>query len=145
VSERVLRRVILLLALLGAGIAGYLTYVRATGGSVVCTTGGCEKVQSSSYAEVLGIPVAVLGLVGYLLLGTTTLVAGEAAAAAGAALASAGFAFSVYLIYIQLAVVDAICVWCLASDGVMTLLLAATFLRLRTVVRPGAVSEGSPG
>lgn len=143
-TERGLRVAVLALALAGAGISAYLTYVRATGGAYACTTGGCEKVQSSEYAEVLGIPVAALGLAGYLLLGATALVAGEAAAAAGAALALAGLAFSIYLIYVQLAVIDAICVWCLASDGVMTLLLAASVARLRLALReaPGVESPG---
>ena len=140
-SEGRIRGAIAGLALLGAGIAAYLTYVRATGGAVVCATGGCEKVQSSSYSEVLGVPVAVIGLAGYLFLGATALVAGEATAAAGAALALAGFAFSVYLIYVQLFVIDAICLWCLASDGVMTLLLTATLLRLRAVARAPAAAE----
>lgn len=53
-----------MLSLVGAGIASYLVYVRYSHVTIACTTGGCEKVQSSRYAEVAGIPVAVLGLLG---------------------------------------------------------------------------------
>jgi len=54
----------------------------------------------------------------------------EVAQAAGAAIAVAGAVFSAYLLYAQLAVIDALCQWCLASDGVMAALAAATLLRL---------------
>jgi uncharacterized membrane protein len=145
VSERRLRVAVGVFALVGAGIAGYLTYIRTTGGTYACTTGGCEKVQSSSYAEILGIPVAVVGLVGYLAIGATTLVAGEVAAAAGAALALGGFAFSVYLLYLQLAVIDAIRVWCLASEATMTVVFVLTLLRLRSAVRRETAAAESPG
>ena len=144
-TERRLRVAIGILALAGTGIAAYLTYVRATGGSYACTTGGCEKVQSSAYAEIIGIPVAVIGLVGYVAIGATALVAGEAAAVLGAALALGGFAFSVYLLYLQLAVIDAICVWCVASEGVMTVLFALTLVRLRLAARAEAAGAESPG
>jgi uncharacterized membrane protein len=143
VTERRLRFAVTILALAGAGVSSYLTYVRATGGSYACTTGGCETVQSSSYAEVAGIPVAVIGLVGYLAIGATALFAGEAAAVLGAALALGGFAFSVYLLYLQLAVIDAICVWCVASEAAMTVLFALTLLRLLVVSRAHAADAGS--
>jgi uncharacterized membrane protein len=145
VTERRLRVAVGILSLIGTGIAAYLTYVRATGGSYACTAGGCEKVQSSSYAEIVGIPVAVIGLAGYLAIGATALLAGEAAAAVGAGLALGGFAFSVYLVYLQLAVIDAICVWCLASEGVMTVLFVATLARLRVAARSETVGSGSLG
>lgn len=53
-------------ALLGVAVAGYLTYVHYAGLEPFCAGGGhgCERVQSSSYAELAGIPVAVLGLAG---------------------------------------------------------------------------------
>jgi uncharacterized membrane protein len=88
-------------------------------------------VQSSRYAEVLGVPVAVVGLVGYLLILLSSAVPGELGRAAGAAFALTGFGFSMYLLYVQLAVIDAVCLWCVASDGVMTLLVATTLLRVR--------------
>jgi uncharacterized membrane protein len=92
VTERGLARAILALAVLGAGIAAYLTYVRYTGGTVACTTGGCELVQGSRYSAVAGIPVAPIGLVGYLCIAASTLVRGEAGAAIGLGLTVVGFA-----------------------------------------------------
>jgi hypothetical protein len=65
-SERTIRLSTAALAALGAAIAGYLLYVRYTGGALACATGGCETVQHSRYAEVLGVPVAGLGLAGFL-------------------------------------------------------------------------------
>ena len=65
-SERMLRLASAVLAAAGAAITGYLLYVRQTGGTLACATGGCETVQSSSYAEVLGVPVAGIGLLGFL-------------------------------------------------------------------------------
>ncbi|TAK32488.1 MAG: vitamin K epoxide reductase family protein [Chloroflexota bacterium] len=57
------------LSVLGAAISGYLSYVKLFGGEVLCTgVGGCETVQSSAYAQILGVPVALLGLLGMLAL-----------------------------------------------------------------------------
>lgn len=139
-TERGLRLAIGALALAGAGIAAYLTVVRYTGGAPVCATGGCETVQDSEYAVIFGVPVALVGLVGYLLLAGTAILAGEAAAATGAALALGATAFSAYLLYAQLVLIDAICQWCVASEAIVVLLLGATLLRLRATVR-----AASPG
>lgn len=130
-SAPVCRGLVAVLALVGAGIAAYLVYVRYAHVAIACTTGGCEKVQSSRYAEVAGIPVAVLGLLGYLAILTTTLRDTALARVAGMWLAAIGLAFSLYLLVIQIAVIDAICQWCIASDVVMALLFIATALRLR--------------
>jgi uncharacterized membrane protein len=135
VSESALRRIVGATALAGAGLAAYLTFVRFSGGALACSTGGCELVQGSRYAEVLGVPVALIGLTGYIAVAATTLFAGEAAAALGAALTVAGFAFGVYLIYVQVALIGALCHWCLASDGVMTVLLVLAALRLAEAAR----------
>lgn len=135
-GERGLRLATAGLALVGMGIAAYLTYVHYSGAAIACSTGGCEKVQTSSYAELAGIPVAVIGLVGYFLILLTVAVAGELGAVAAAGLALGGFAFAVYLIYVQVALIEAFCIWCLASDGVLALLVLVSLLRLRAVARP---------
>jgi uncharacterized membrane protein len=119
-----------LLCLAGLGVAGYLTYVHYEEIAPVCTTGGCEKVQSSSYSELAGIPVALLGLVGYALIGLSLLLRGDVGHAATAALAIAGFGFSVYLTYLELFEIDAICQWCVASAVLMTMLLVVALVRL---------------
>jgi uncharacterized membrane protein len=93
--------------------------------------GGCEKVQRSDYAELAGIPVAVLGLCAYAALLATALVPGRSAAAAGAGIAIAGAAFSAWLLYAQLVLIDAVCQWCIANDVVIALAAVVAVLRLR--------------
>jgi uncharacterized membrane protein len=130
-DDRRLRAAILLLAALGAGIAGYLTYAHFAHVQVACATSGCETVQSSRYAELAGVPVATLGLAAYLLLGATAAFGAELARAVGLAAAVGGLAFAAYLLYVQAALIGAFCQWCLASDLVLLLLVVATSLRLR--------------
>jgi uncharacterized membrane protein len=133
VTDRTLRGAIAVLALAGAAVAAYLVYSRYTGTRLACTTGGCETVQHSKYAKAAGIPVAVLGLAAYSVVFATTLSARLEAAAIGAAIVLAGLGFGVYLIVIQVAVIDAICQWCLASDGILALLAIPAAERLRRV------------
>jgi uncharacterized membrane protein len=119
------------LAALGVAITAYLLYVRETGGTIACSTGGCETVQSSSYAELLGIPVAALALAGFLGLLVTALARGEWARLAQATLALAALLFGAYLLYVQLVLIDAVCEWCLAADVLTTGIAALALLRLR--------------
>jgi uncharacterized membrane protein len=67
-SDRQLVQASAVLALVGASIAAYLTYARYSKSAIACPTSGCETVQSSSYAVVAGVPVALLGLVAYLVI-----------------------------------------------------------------------------
>jgi uncharacterized membrane protein len=76
-------------------------------------------------AELAGIPVALLGLAAYVFLLVTAFSSLEPVRAAAAAVAVAGAAFSAYLVYVQIAVIDAICQWCIASDTIMALLACA--------------------
>jgi uncharacterized membrane protein len=133
VTERRRRAVIGSLAVVGLGIAGYLAYLHYAGGSPYCLAGGgsCEQVQESEYAKVAGIPVAVLGLIAYAALLVPTLVPGPTAAAVGAGVALTGVAFSAWLLYAQLVLIDAVCQWCVANDVVMTLIAVAALWRLR--------------
>jgi uncharacterized membrane protein len=116
----------------GIAIAAYLTVVHYTHTSPVCTTGGCEKVQHSSYAELGGIPVAVLGLLAYLAILVTTAWRGVVAALTGVVLALAGVGFSAYLLWAQLARIHAICQWCIANDVVITVVAGLCVARLLT-------------
>jgi uncharacterized membrane protein len=141
VSERAGRAAVAVLALAGAGIAAYLTYAHYRGIAPVCTSGGCEVVQTSEYAKVVGVPVAVVGLVGYLALFATALVPAVEAAAAGVAMALGGLGFALYLLYVQLAILDAVCIWCVASDVVMALLTIAAAARLWAVSRADAAPD----
>ena len=130
-TDHRLRIVVAALALTGAGIAAYLTYTKYADATIACSTGGCETVQDSEYAEILGLPVPVLGLAGYLAIFATALFAGETARLAGAALALGGLVFSVYLVFVQVFAIEAFCLWCLVSDVVMLLLAIAAVARLR--------------
>jgi uncharacterized membrane protein len=123
-------------ATLGAAIAAYLTYVHYAHISPICTTGGCQKVQSSKYAELAGVPVALLGLVAYLVLLATAAARGVVAAFAGVLVALGGAAFSGYLLWAQLGPIGAICQWCLGNDLVIALLVVLCAARLLTEPEP---------
>ena len=131
-GDRLLHRALIVLALVGIGIAGYLTYVHYQELTPACTTGGCERVQASRYAKVAGVPVPLIGLVGYVAIFASLLVKGELARLATAFMAIGGFAFSAYLTYLELFEIDAICQWCVGSAIVMTLIaILATIRALR--------------
>jgi uncharacterized membrane protein len=136
VSDRTVRAAVGALALAGACVSAYLVWVRYSGADLLCSTGGCETVQSSTYAEVAGVPVALLGLVAYLLIGATAVRPSATAAALGAALALSAFTFSAYLLVIQLAVIGEVCDWCVANDAIASLVAAAATLRLRATLAP---------
>jgi uncharacterized membrane protein len=140
VSERRLRLAALVLALAGIGVAAYLTYVHYAGLQPFCAGGshGCERVQSSSYASVGGLPVALLGLAGYVAIAGALVAPGERARLAATALAVTGFGFSAYLTYLELFVIDAICQWCVASAVILTLLGVLTVWRLLVADDPMA-------
>jgi uncharacterized membrane protein len=130
-TDRRLRRVIAVLCVLGIGIAGYLTYVHYAGLKVLClSSGGCETVQSSSYAKLDGIPVAVLGLAGYIGILGSLAVRGEAGRLAGFGVALIGFGYSMYLTYRELFTIKAICQWCVGSAVLMTALVVLTAARV---------------
>lgn len=133
-TDRALRIAAGCVALAGIAIAGYLTWVHYDEAALVCVAGGgCETVQQSRYAELASVPVALLGLVSYTVVLVLVLWDTAGARLAAAALAFVGLAFSVYLLALQLFVIDAVCVWCLANDVLIAPLLAVlTALRLRT-------------
>jgi uncharacterized membrane protein len=130
--ERRLQLTIAAVAVIGLGIAAYLTYVHYAGIKPVCAAGGggCEKVQTSVYAKLAGIPVAVLGLVGYAGILASLVVPGDTGRLAGAVLAISGFGFSAYLTYRELFTIHAVCQWCVASAVLMTALAVLTSVRM---------------
>jgi uncharacterized membrane protein len=121
---------IVILCLLGIGDAGYLTYVHYAGLKVLClSSGGCETVQASRWAKLDGIPVSVLGLIGYVAILASVFVRGELGRAAAFGVALIGFGFSMYLTYRELFTIHAICQWCVGSAVLMTALAVLTGLR----------------
>jgi uncharacterized membrane protein len=127
-----LRAAIAVVCLIGIGIAAYLTYVHYAHVAPVCTTGGCEKVQRSKYAELAGVPVALLGLLTYVVLLGAALVRGVTAAFVGVAVALVGAAFSGYLLWAQLGPIGAICQWCLGNDVTITVVAVLCVVRMLT-------------
>jgi uncharacterized membrane protein len=104
------------LSLSGLLIAGYLTTVYVKHIPPVCgPLGGCVTVQHSSYAHVLGIPLPVFGLLGYTLLFITACLPGQRARTAGMVFTVVAISASILLTYIELNVIHAVCIWCVAS------------------------------
>jgi uncharacterized membrane protein len=136
ITDRRLRLAALVLAVIGLGVASYLTYVHYEDIRPVCGLGGdCVKVQTSEWSKLAGIPVAVLGLIGYAVILVSLLIPGEEALIAGALTGLVGFGFSAYLTYREVFTIEAICQWCVASAIIMTLLAIITTARL--LLAPG--------
>ena len=108
------------LALAGASIAGYLTYTHYADTRIACPTGGCETVQSSAYALLGPVPVALIGLLAYAAILGSLLLPRETRWAFVLVTALAGTIFSAYLFGVQALELHAFCAWCLASDVVIT-------------------------
>ena len=121
-TERTLRAASALIALVGIGVATYITIADSGGGHPLCVAGGsgCQTVANSSYSHLFGVNVAVFGIAGYVLLLGAALAPGDAGRFAGLLLALGGFGFSAYLTYLELFTIDAICQWCVASAVLMT-------------------------
>ncbi len=132
-----LYRISIALALLGLAVSIYMTIFKLTDNDKMCIgNGGCSKVNSSIYAEVYGIPVALFGVGGYAVIAAllfmedrnqflkqngTMLVFG---------LALIGFLFTLYLIYVELALIHALCPFCVTSQITMTILFILSIIRL---------------
>jgi uncharacterized membrane protein len=123
------------LCVVGLGVAGYLTYVESRQVAAICgPVGDCNTVQSSPYASLFGfIPVGLVGILGYLaILGAWAIAQfregrlSDLAAVAVFAFALFGVLFSVYLTYLELTVILAVCLWCLTSALIMAALLVLT-------------------
>jgi len=132
VTDRALRIGLMLVSAAGIALAAYLTYVHYQPEALICSTGGgCETVQQSKYAELVGIPIAALGLGAW----TTALVLAiwdsELARVLMVALGLVALVFAAYLVVLQLFVIDAVCTWCMINDLVITpLFLVLAVVRL---------------
>ncbi len=135
--ERWLYRLSLALAILGLLVSIYMTVFKLTENPNMCLgNGGCSTVNNSKYAVIYGIPVAVVGVGGYLTLllllflesrvsfltqNGTLIVFG---------LALLGFLFTLYLIYVELVLIHALCPFCVTSQVTMTILFILSVIRL---------------
>ena len=123
-----------LVGLPGSAVGGYLTYVRWSDSPEACYgIGECGSVQTSSYSEVAGVPVALLGLLYFIAVSALAAarlklpreeMAWAAPTALSLALAATGFA--AYLAYVEVSVLDAICAWCMTMAGLTAVSLGLT-------------------
>src|SRR5271154_5248799 len=142
-SARVLRLTMIALTTIGLGVASYLTYIHYAGINPVCTAGdSCLKVQTSIYSELAGVPVALMGLIGYIAIMASLLAPEtETSRLATVVFTVVGFGFSAYLTYRELFSIHAICEWCASSAVIMTVLLICSAIRY--VVGPGTAGAVS--
>jgi uncharacterized membrane protein len=127
----------LVLVIIGLLVSIYMTIYKLTNNNSMCLgSGDCSTVNASKYSEIYGIPVGLVGVGGYgailLILSMenrnnflrqngTLFIFG---------LSLTGFLFTLYLIYIELAILKAVCPFCLASQVVMTIIFILSVIRL---------------
>ncbi|HYM54599.1 MAG TPA: vitamin K epoxide reductase family protein [Solirubrobacteraceae bacterium] len=130
-SSRTLRITLIVLGVIGLGIASYLTYVHYAGIKPACTAGeSCTKVQTSIYSKLAGVPVALMGLIGYVaILASLLAPEREATRLATAVLTLGGFGFSAYLTYRELFSIHAVCEWCASSAVILTIMMCLSVWR----------------
>lgn len=135
--DKWLYRISVILVVIGLIVSVYMTIYKATSNDAMCLgSGDCASVNASRYSEVYGIPVASVGIAGYFAIllvlwyerrdkffetNGPMLIFG---------MSLTGFLFTVYLIYIELAVLSALCPFCLVSQVTMTLVFFISIIRL---------------
>jgi uncharacterized membrane protein len=126
-----------ILTILGAADSLYLLIFKLTGNSRMCLgNGGCPNVNFSPYSEIYGVPVSVLGLCAYLailcilFLEGRLKIAKENGPLAIFGISLGGLAFSIYLTYLEIYVIHAICPFCVASAILITLIFILAVIRL---------------
>jgi len=128
----------LVLSVLGMGVSSYLVYSHYQGVPLYCAGAhGCDTVQASEYAEILGVPMALLGLLLYVALVGAALggllrpvALGEVSALAVFGLGLMGFVYSGYLTWVEVARINALCLWCVISACLMTVVFILSVVRL---------------
>jgi uncharacterized membrane protein len=131
-SARTLWRTMVVLTVIGLGVATYLTYIHYAGIKPLCGKGGgsCEIVQTSQYSKLAGVPVALIGLIGYVVILASLLAPeGEQSRFATVAFTLAGFGFSAYLTYREIFSIHHLCEWCLSSAVIVTILMVLATVR----------------
>lgn len=131
--------VIAAVALVGLFPAMYLwLYKLGVVGTLSCKIGGCEKVNTSPWAILLGQPVALWGVAYYILLFAVALAGTSERFAADRRVSIAlvtltgwGVLFSAYLTYLELAVIHAVCQWCVVSAVLVVIMFAQSVVDLR--------------
>jgi uncharacterized membrane protein len=142
-----LRIAMLVVACIGLGVASYLTYIHYSGAQILCVSGDpCKTVQTSVYSKLAGVPVALIGLIGYvLIIGSLLAPEREESRLATLAFTAVGFGFSVYLTGRELFSIHAICPWCVSSAVMMTILVILAVCRFLRGAPASATRSGAGG
>lgn len=132
------KRILIVLSFIGLADSIYLTWIKLSGSEAMCTgVGGCDVVNTSEYAELAGIPIALLGAGAYVAILAILLAESRIAwlKENGPLLVFGitlfGFLYSLYLTYIELFVIFAICPFCVVSAIVMSVMFALSWVYLR--------------
>jgi uncharacterized membrane protein len=138
-SRLSLRVIALALVVIGLVVTTYLSYVKLTDVPMACVAGGafdCETVQNSAYSRLFGIPIAWLGWGTYITLGLLLLLENRVAFLRDYSIILVfgislfAFLYSVFLVYVQVAILQALCPWCLAHEIIMTVFFIVASIRL---------------
>jgi uncharacterized membrane protein len=135
------------IAVIGLALASYLTEIHYSGAAPICATDACEIVQHSTYSKLAGVPVALIGLIGYVLILVSLLAPErEETRLATLLLTTVGFGFSLYLTGRELFSIHQICEECVSSAALMTILEICAVLRfLRGDALAGPHAAASAG
>jgi uncharacterized membrane protein len=135
-AEGTLRGIGTFLASFGIGVATYIAIADSGGGHPVCVAGGhgCQTVAESSYSHLAGVNIAIFGIAGYVVLLVCALLRGDAFRMTAFVISLIGFGYSLYLTYLELFTIEAICQWCVASAVLMTLLFVTNAVRMLAYV-----------
>lgn len=126
------------LSILGVLVSIYMTIYKLTSNNAMCFgSGDCSTVNASPYSEVYGVPVAFVGVLGYsailgllLLINRAGIFSEQNSTLVIFGLAVTGFAFTLYLVYLEIFVIKALCPFCIISQITMTILFIITIIRL---------------
>jgi uncharacterized membrane protein len=135
--DKWLYRVSVILVVIGLLVSVYMTIYKVTSNDALCLgSGDCSTVNASRYSEVYGIPVATVGITGYFAILLVHWYEGrdkffdKNGPMLIFGLALAGFLFTVYLIYVEFAILRAFCPFCLTSQVAMTIIFVISIIRL---------------
>jgi uncharacterized membrane protein len=135
--ENRLRQITIALTVIGLLVSIYMTIYKVTNNESMCIgSSGCSEVNASRYSEINGIPVAVLGVIGYtailalLFLEQRPGVFQQNGTMMFFGVSLLGFLFTLYLIYLEVALIKAYCPFCLTSQAVMIVIFIISVIRL---------------
>lgn len=135
-SQR-LRQITIALTIIGLLVSIYMSIYKFTNNESMCIgSSGCSEVNASRYSEINGIPVALLGVVGYAAILALLFIEQrpgfiqENGSLLFFGISLIGFLFTLYLIYLEIALIKAYCPFCLASQAVMIVIFIISVIRL---------------